>query len=160
MPLTLGTDTFTTLAQASAYLSRRLHAVAWATADEAAREGALVMATAMLNRERYRGRITDAAQRLAWPRTGLSDREGRPIAADAVPAEIAQATAELALVLIATDLTDDRVRLHREHLRSEGIGASQATYTARVPSALPSVVRELISPFLRVASTSAAELVP
>src|SRR3546814_2668508 len=77
MTITVAVDSFTTLDDADDYFSARLHATAWDEADAATRERSLKMATAILNRETFCGRITDQTQALAWPRTGAAHGEGR-----------------------------------------------------------------------------------
>lgn len=172
MALTLGTDTFITLADANTYHAARLHADAWTapigTNDngdpiplpDATKEAALRMATAMLNRHRYAGRITSITQALAWPRTGVTDPEGRPIPSSGIPAALAHATAELALYLLRHDLTDDRTRRGVLSVRSERVGDSSITFDGTATNdSLPTVVQDLIGPFLASKGTS-ARLVP
>jgi hypothetical protein len=68
--LTLAVDTFIMPADADAYLTGRLNALEWDGAPDDRKEAALRMATAMLNRQRYVGRIATLSQPLAWPRIG------------------------------------------------------------------------------------------
>lgn len=159
--LTLATDTFIILADADAYLGFRLRAHEWGTATEADKEAALRMATAMINRERFAGRIANQNQPLAWPRVGVADPEGRPVPSTTIPAAIAHATAELALFLLRYDITDDRVRRGVFSVRSERIGESAATFDSSGGNdALPAIVRDMIAPYQAVASANSARLIP
>lgn len=159
--LMLATDTFITLADADAYLGFRLRAHEWGIASEADREAALRMATATISRERFAGRIANQNQALAWPRTGVTDPEGRPVPTNAIPAAIAHATAELALFLLRYDITDDRIRRGVFNVRSERIGESAATFDASGSGdTLPALVRDMIAPYQAVASTHSARLIP
>lgn len=158
--LTLATDTFIILADADAYLGFRLRAHEWGAATEADKESALRMATAMINRERFAGRISSLNQALAWPRAGVTDPEGRPVPSNAIPAAIAQATAELALFLLRYDITDDRTRRAVFNTRSERIGESASTFEASGGDTLPAIVRDMIAPYQAVASANSARLIP
>lgn len=172
MALILGTDTFITLADADTYLAARLHADAWTapigTDDngdpiplaDTTKEAALRMATAMISRLRFAGRITSTAQTLAWPRVAVTDQEGRPIPSNTIPTAIAHATAELSLFLTRHDITDDRTRRGVLSVRSERVGDSAITYDGTAANdSLPAIVQDMIGPFLATRGTS-ARLVP
>lgn len=162
MPLTLAADTFITVTDADIYLGFRLRAAEWGAATEEQKEAALRMATAMISRERFMGCVASTTQALAWPRAGVTDQEGRMIPSDAIPAPVAQATAELALFLLRYDITDDRMRRAVFSLRSEQIGSSMQTYdsSGNDENGLPAIVRDLIAPFLATGVRCSARLIP
>lgn len=56
-------------------------------------------------RRQWTGAPSTTTQRLAWPRTGMFDRNGNPIPADVIPQELKDAESELAGQLKKTDLT-------------------------------------------------------
>ena len=93
-------DSFSTVASADSYFAARLDASAWtsATADNKAK--ALRTATLFLDRQRWQGDKTDAANALSWPRTDLEDVEGEDLASDSLPAALVMACQELALALL------------------------------------------------------------
>lgn len=98
MPLTVGTDSYISLADAVDYLS----AVGKSLAGDAdAQEAALRRATMWVDgtyRARFPGTRTDGRdQLLEWPRTGASDVYGTAIPNDEIPREIVNATAEAAV---------------------------------------------------------------
>jgi hypothetical protein len=194
MSLTVGTDSFISLADADTYMKSRLHSEGWPvtwdtyplavsdlvpvtanpddpdgltrpsidTADPEylrrldVKERALKLATAVLCRQSFKGCISSLSQVLSFPRAGSCDREGRALPSNAIPNEISQATAELALFLILTDITNEDTR-RRFNIRSESIGESSVTYSASAPAldGLPWIVQELISPYLKTAGSSA-----
>jgi hypothetical protein len=121
------------------------------------KERALMLATSMLCRHSYKGCISSRTQALAFPRSGITDREGRPVASNAIPTEIAHATAELALFLILNDVTDEQTRRHTFGVRAESIGESSVTYEASSPpiGGMPWVVSDLIAPYLKTGGASA-----
>lgn len=195
MTITVGTDTFISLNDAEAYFAARLYAEAWTAPigwngdipifrDDATKEAALRTATAMLNRQKYAGRVASFSQPLAWPRIGnalfdarysspwqadaqapvigggILDQEGRLIPSNTIPKAITEATAELALYLLRYDLTDDRTRRGVLSVKSERVGDSRTDYDATSTNdTLPAVVMDLISPFLASHGTS-ARLIP
>ncbi len=184
MPLTVGTDSFVSIANADAYMATRLHASPWLnhaltqtqvdelfgvgqkTASDVnaenldTKERALKSSTQLLNREPYSGAITSNTQALAWPRASIYDREGRALASNTIPADIENATAELALSLLQYDLTDERIRRSIFRTKSEGVGESFASYTNSSDDSLPAIVRQLIAPYQPAGEVASAPLVP
>jgi len=190
--LTVGTDTYISIEDADAYMEGRLNSADWFNADNLdanLKVSALHMATKMIDRQRYIGRIASLTQPLAWPRightvidaqrgswqadafqqyasspligAGVVDQEGRILPSNAIPPAIAQATAELALFLMRYDITDDRVRRGVFSVRSERIGEAGVTYDSAGSNenGLPAIVRDMIAPFLVSGGGCSARLV-
>jgi hypothetical protein len=107
MALTVGTDTYATLAEADAYASARSWAD-WAALTDAVKELRLTEAATYIDTSyTFKGTITSSAQVMAWPRTGVVDSEGREIAADAYPTRLKEAQIELARIASAGLVTND-----------------------------------------------------
>lgn len=155
MALTVGTDSFTALADADTYFDGRLYASDWTGATSTDKEKALRMATAMLNRERWAGSLASASQLLAWPRVGATDAEGRPVAFDATPEAVKAATCELAVALLRNDLTTNDAMLGvRRQKQKVGEIERETEYDGRAPARrLPDYVAALIAPFLSSQTT-------
>ena len=103
MAITVGTDTFASVAQVSAWAAASLSADGWAAAVDTRRETAIRQATRLLETlVRWRGEKASATQALAFPRTGL-EREGVAVAHDTIPLEIVYATAAFADALLIED---------------------------------------------------------
>lgn len=100
MPLTVGENSYISVADASEYFALAVHGAAWVSADTSVREAALVSATRMLDRQRWSGSKASPSQALQWPRSGLTDRDGNTLSDATVPQEVVDATCELALSLI------------------------------------------------------------
>lgn len=129
MSITAGIDVYADRAEADAYFAGRAVA-AWAAADEAARDAALLRATAWIEgRFRWVGRLVDLGQPLAWPRTGARDAEGRPL--DGIPGRLKAACAELALIALSEDLAPPLERGGR--VLSERVGSVEVGYAADAP---------------------------
>ena len=84
-------NAYATRDQAAAIFEGRPGASAWASANDAKRDAALIEATAELEqRFTWRGEKASATQALAFPRTGL-ERDGVEVAADSIPDELVRA---------------------------------------------------------------------
>ena len=85
------TNSYATRDQASAIFDGRPGASAWASANDAKRDAALIEATSEIEaRFTWRGEKASATQDLAFPRSGLT-RDGVPVASDSIPAELIRA---------------------------------------------------------------------
>lgn len=129
-------NSYETLDEFKAYLGLRLHVPATVSALLVADPTeilpkSLIMATRGLNQilTRYRslqilesrigitkfyvtrpywtGTVSTTTQKLPWPRTGMLDRNGQPIAVNVIPDDLKDAESEMALLAITTDLTAD-----------------------------------------------------
>ena len=104
MAITVGTDTYATLAEADAYAAARSW-TDWAALTTAAKELRLTEAAIYLDTSyAWKGAITSSAQAMSWPRSGVTDLEGRAIASDAYPARLKDAQIELARLASTTAL--------------------------------------------------------
>jgi hypothetical protein len=123
-------NSYVTLAAAEAYFAGRMDAAAWAAADDATRERALVMAARMLERPRWHGARMTVGQALSWPRTGVPG-----LVDGTIPPAVIHAQCEEALAWLRPEL------VRRRLLRSAGVhdarvdGAGE-TYDAPPPTGL------------------------
>jgi hypothetical protein len=92
--ITVGVDTFVTVAEADTYLRG-----AWSAFDTADKESALVEAARSMETLTWKGSKTSEAQALAWPRTGVVDRYGRALDPNIVPTAIKNGQIEWAFYL-------------------------------------------------------------
>lgn len=95
MTITVGTDSYITVAEADAYSVGRGWA-AWDTATVDQKEFALKEATVYLDQTyTFKGSIAEATQVLSWPRKEVEDKEGRAISPTVVPQRVKDAQAEI-----------------------------------------------------------------
>jgi hypothetical protein len=86
-------DSYVTLAEADAYALAR-NWTDWNGSNQH-KEAALITATAYIDASyRFKGELLVLTQALAFPRTGVTDQEGRPLTG--VPVNVKSATIELA----------------------------------------------------------------
>lgn len=106
---------------------------AW-TGTDAAKEAALRRATAYMEqayRNRWKGTKLLRAQALSWPRYGAV-ADGWDIDSTVVPADIANACADLALRALSADLNADLTRA----VVREKVGPLETEYSAYGPEAV------------------------
>ena len=129
---------YVNLTEANEYFSNRLHADAWAEASDADKEKALAMATKAIDRQPLKGRKTDLAQEMAFPR--YPDTE--------VPEAIKEACCEEALAILERG-NSQRRRLQQEGVQSFSLGNMSETYAPGAGRGLLSQeAKELLRPWL------------
>lgn len=139
------------LTDADAYFAVAIHAALWeAETDDTVKEKALITSTRILDRQTWAGTKYDASQELAWPRSGVTDRDGDAVEEDEVPQEILDATCELALSLLADTALQDTSSTTSGNLKRVQAGSVQVEYFRPGQSKkFPNIVQELVGPFLR-----------
>lgn len=98
---------YASLTEAEAYMATLVHKDAWTEATDPAKEAALQQATRLLDTLTWKGRKATAEQALAWPRTGVTDRDGYEVDPAAIPAALRNACAEFAFRLLGEDRAAD-----------------------------------------------------
>jgi hypothetical protein len=101
-PGDVNANSYVTLEEATAYFAERLYATAWTgAATDDVRRQALIMATQRLEPLPWDGYRASLNQRLQWPRSGCTDRDGYGVAFDAIPEDVRIACCEEAIGLLA-----------------------------------------------------------
>ena len=104
MAITVGENTYISVADADDYFQYRLHSDAWTGAANDEKEAALAQATRLLDAlYDFEGSPADDDQALAWPRINAYDCENKPLPSDTVPRCVLYATCEEALHLLKGD---------------------------------------------------------
>lgn len=148
MPITVGTDTYISVADATTYLSMSINGAAWTAASTQLKEQALVTATRMLDRQRWVGTKTDSAQALDWPRTGVYNEEGDLLDPDVVPQFILDATCELALALILKPSLMNEYDANTNIKRLKAGSAEIEFFKGEWNGRFPAVIQELVGFYL------------
>ncbi len=93
-------QSYLTAAEATELLTNTIGAESWLALTESNKNASLIQASFLLDSNfDWLGSITDQAQELRWPRTGVVDKDNRQIPSNAVPNLIKYATALMALHL-------------------------------------------------------------
>lgn len=149
--LTVGVNSYVTLAEADEIAAARLFSTPWDTAADTTREKALITATALLNRMQWQGRPVAPSQPLAFPRVADLAPPGYPLTTD-IPPAIPTATVELAIHLLTTGGHAGSPVMQRM------LGDSMTMYFPTIADEFPKHVRRLIEPYLRASSANVAEV--
>lgn len=166
MPLTVedGTglaaaDAFVSLADADAYHTARGNST-W-TGDDADKEAAIRRASFFLsNSFRWKGyRLNGRTQALAWPRHDVVDGESWSVSADAVPQEIRDATAEIAVRELVSpgSMTPDVTmadKVKRERVGPIEVEYANASAAADASRPILLIVRDMIGGLLAGSSNA------
>ena len=98
---------YASLAEAEAYMLTLVHKDDWTAGTDPTKEAALQQATRLLDTLTWKGRKATAAQALAWPRTGVTDRDGYEVDPATIPVALRNACAEFAFRLLGEDRAAD-----------------------------------------------------
>jgi len=110
-------NSYASVAQATAYFEGHLYPGGWTASSS--KEEALVMATRLLDaRTIWIGDKKTKAQGLQWPRESV-EHDGFEVATNEIPQEIINTVSELAMLLIANDLTEE---VEQNSLAGIGLG--------------------------------------
>lgn len=152
MAITVGTDTYVTVAEADTYLAQALHAgTTWSGAGTPTKEQALVTATRMLERQTWvgtRAPLPPGPWLLDWPRSGVTDPDGNTVASDSVPTFIEDAECELALALLV-DSSVQTSESSGSNIAALGAGSARIEYFRPTAGGrFPTIIQELIGFYL------------
>lgn len=154
MTLTVGTNTYITIAQADTYWTARNNSV-WAAASSGEKEKALREATQFIDGTfdfiGFHSTLNLDTQPLAWPRDSVvipsGSFRGTDIDSDVVPQAIKDAQAELALEALSARL--DPVLDRGGDIKKVKVDVIEVEYMDFAPSAKTfNFVRKILKPFL------------
>lgn len=152
-------DTYATLAEAQAYMDSLAYKAAWASATQAAREGALRSACRKLDLCSWKGTKTTGPQALEWPRYGVTDRSGYSIEASTIPTWLKNAQAEQALRELEEDRGSDPALGQPSRVKAGPIEVEMGQGTRKAPALLSDLVLQMVSPYLSSPVGSVVRLV-
>lgn len=156
-------NSYGTLAEANAYFGDRPRSGVWEDADPEDQLKALIQAARLLDtRVVWKGTGVNYNQAMAWPRHMVRDpiiNDGSYIPHDQIPRWLKEAQFEQAIAILAEDMLSNSAGTGVSAL---SVGAVSITFDRRgnTPEVLSGVVREMITPYGRVASASSSGPVP
>ncbi len=148
MPTATSSNSYSTRAEADAYFAERLNSTTWTGATTANREIALIEATRRLDEQiLWYGLPASQDQPLQWPRSGMVGVLGESIEVTEIPTRLKQATAEMAMALLAGDRLSDS---STEGIESLTVGQLAVNFDTGSPpkrKVVPDIVFEMLSIF-------------
>lgn len=151
--ITVNTNSYITLANANTYMGATLQAAVWSALADATKEAALITAARMIDRQAWQGTKTGDPQVMAWPRSGLVDKDGAEVPSNTVPQQVVDAQCELALAL-AQDASIQSNSSNTQNIKRVQAGSASVEYFRSVLGGrFPTVVQELIGNWLGSNST-------
>ncbi len=143
-------NSYVAVADADTYHSDgHLYATSWTGAGSSDKQKALVMATRLLDENvEWLGYKRTDTQKLMWPRYEMYDRGGWSVAHTTIPADLKNATAELARWLIDYDRTSETDDVGFKKLKAGPVEIEVDKSDRR--AIIPVVVARMIAPYGRV----------
>lgn len=142
-------NSYATVAEADAYHQSRLHTSTWDAAYSTDKEAALIWASRLLDEHtNWCGTPATSTQALCWPRSSTYSKIGVLLSSTAIPADVKNATSELARRLLASDRPQSS---EEGTVTSKSVGPLSISYagsrsSAAVPDSVSWMVRHLIAP--------------
>lgn len=145
---------YVTLAFADDYLSVKPAATTttWDALADADKEDFLMWATRLLDqRTIWSGVKYDSDSALQWPRAGVYDRDGLPVATDEIPLQVQQATVEVAFHLVTENVDPSAPgSAAAGGVKSQKLGPLEIVYQDNAvitPNYFPVGLNQLLTPF-------------
>lgn len=151
--ITIGADTFdvyASVADGNTYFNGKLDREIWAAASAGTKERAIISATRLFDLEGWQGAPTDllTPQAIAWPRTGVSDKNNSLVADSAFPADLLAGFFELAQAIIADPALDQSANQDSNIKRVTADVVNVSFFRPVAGSRFPTQVHNFISQFL------------
>lgn len=151
-------NTYASLAEAETYFEKRYHKTAWSAATDANKNIVLVEATRLLDQHyEWAGGKWTENQALRWPRVGVYDPDGYDVDHESIPQFLKDATAELALYILSSDVTaeDDTRGIKEMKAGSLELKLDKSDRSVEVPDS----VNEILKFYGRRLNTSGVAIV-
>jgi hypothetical protein len=105
----MSTNSYVSLEEADNILQENIHAASWFDLSDGDRERLLVYATKFLDdRTRWNGSKTVETSPLRWPRSDITDRDGRTVGDNEIPEQLKRTVAYIARYNVDQDRTTER----------------------------------------------------
>ena len=148
MALVVGTNSYGSRAEANTYFDDSLRKAEWAAFSDDTKDQGLIEATRVFERQAWAGEKEVPSQTLAFPRTGLLDKDGNSLTGAETLAIVSEAQFEYALVLI-NDIDALNVRdATGSNVKQVGAGSAKIIFFKSTKgSRFPLTVTDLIGDF-------------
>lgn len=146
MSITVGTDSYITVADADLYFLTRLESTDWTDASAGDKEIALKQATRTLDQMfNWAGTILVSTQALGWLRQGVYNCEEILLDEDEIPTEIENATCEMAIYLLGGNTAELPALLSKGFKRAKVGPIEVEADLAFTPQTIPDKVVQAVA---------------
>jgi len=145
-------ESYASVSDTDTYISRWHDSSAWASANTAEKERALLKATRFIDSHNFVGQVTDPDQALSWPRGFVGAVDGRVVASDEIPRRVKEATMEAAMRVVEGDTLQpdhDGGTIKRERKQIGSLSKDTEFASPRGAGKTFSVIRALLRPYLQ-----------
>lgn len=103
-PKSTTANSYASEADGDTYFGERTNSTDWTSATTATKEQAVISGSRLLDIcFEWQGSIMESDQAMRWPRSGVTDEDGRYVDPDTIPVQVTRAALETALFLIKSD---------------------------------------------------------
>ena len=148
MALTVGTNSYISVADADLYFADRLNSAVWTGAVAVGlKDQALIQASQIINNKQFVGIRTVPTQSLSFPRAGVY-LDSVLLDSSVVPKNVIDATCELAIWLLQSDYTEPDALSQFGKVQLGPIAVETKTSSSTsVAKKTPPMVNDLLRPF-------------
>lgn len=152
-------EVYVSLADAELYLEASPRFTAWGVLTAERKAQWIVEATRMFERCTWTGDRAATAQPLAWPRSGVTDRDGEDVVDDAIPTFMEDGCAELAATLAedAAVVTAGSTASNVKSVNAKGVAVE--FFAPDSGTRFPTVVQELVGFYLAAPASESGGVV-
>lgn len=148
MALVVGTNSYKARSEADTYFNDSLRKEQWAAFSGSTKDRGLIEATRVFERQAWAGDKEVPSQALAFPRTGLVDKDGIALTGAETLDIIGEAQFEYALVLLADSDALNTRDATGSNVKSVGAGSAKIVFfKATKGSRFPLTVTDLVGDF-------------
>lgn len=142
-------NSYLTRNEAIAYFETRLHSAAWTALTDDQKDASLIWATRLIDTSLcFTGSAATSTQALAWPRTGMTSRNGFAIANNVIPQDLKNVVAEMALRTASADptATSEAEAAGLSELKAGPVTLKFADFSELESVTVPDQVRAMLPP--------------
>lgn len=145
MALLVGTNSYKARSEADAYFNDSLRKEAWADFSGSNKDRSLIEATRVFERQAWAGTKEVAEQNLAFPRTGLTDKDGVALTGAETLDIIGEAEFEYALHLLTKPSALNTRDATGSNVKQVGAGSARVIFFKRTKgSRFPLIITDLV----------------
>lgn len=135
---------------ADEYFKASVNASEWSAASQANQKKAMVSTARTFNQQRWKGTKTDLVtpQPLAWPRTGVTDKDGQAVSDSVTPTDIIEGSYEYALYLLKNPSAQDLANTDENIKRLKAGSVELERFKPISGPRFPNKVQELVGFYL------------